>query len=89
MNETWQPNETPAVEGSDLRDYVRPVWRHKFLILTLVVVATVGTYLYYDRQPRVYKATTTLFVGDGGSVPTQNVPTDKDRVLQNQARLLQ
>ena len=52
MTAPWQTNETAQPETADLRDYIRPIWRHKVLILVLVAVATVGTYLYYDRQPR-------------------------------------
>ena len=33
-----------------------------WLILAVVPVVTVGTYLYYDHKPKVYTASTELFV---------------------------
>ncbi|MEA2171123.1 MAG: Chain length determinant protein, partial [Solirubrobacteraceae bacterium] len=56
MMPPWQTTDPIQPETSDLRDYVRPIWRHKLLILVLVAVATVGTYVYYNRQPRVYQS---------------------------------
>ena len=88
MTAPWQTNETAQPETADLRDYIRPIWRHKVLILVLVAVATVGTYLYYDRQPRTYQSGTTIFIGEPSSLSTSATPADQDRVLANQARLL-
>src|SRR3954471_16912505 len=53
-------NET--TEQRDLRDYFRPVLRRWWLILAVVPVVTVGTYLYYDAKPKVYSASTQLYV---------------------------
>src|SRR3712207_5057637 len=79
-------NSSPA-ESTDLRDYFRPIWAHKLLILSLVVVATVGTYVYYNRQPRVYESSTQIFIGTpSGDAAASGT---SDRTLANQARLLQ
>jgi succinoglycan biosynthesis transport protein ExoP len=74
-------------ESTDFRDYLRPIWAHKILILVLVVVATVGAYKYYDGKPRLYTTSTQVFVGDetGVSAAVQGA----DRTLANQARLVQ
>jgi succinoglycan biosynthesis transport protein ExoP len=82
----------PGVETDDLRQLVRPVWDRKWLILFVVVLATVGSYLYYDRKPRIYQATSTIFVKTsdlestlfGGSV----FDFGGDRSVLNQATLL-
>jgi Mrp family chromosome partitioning ATPase/capsular polysaccharide biosynthesis protein len=70
-----------TTEQRDLRDYIRPVLRRWWLILAVVPVVTVGTYLYYDHKPKVYTASTQLYVQPsalnqlllGGSAPTSPV----------------
>lgn len=54
-------NNTPA-EQSDIRAYIRPVLKRWWLILAVVPVVTIGTYLYYDHKPKVYSASSELFV---------------------------
>lgn len=44
-----------------LLDYARPVLARWWIIVLLVAVATAGTYAYYDRQPKVFEASTRLF----------------------------
>jgi succinoglycan biosynthesis transport protein ExoP len=83
----------PPAETTDLRDYVRPLWTHKWLVLFIVVISTLGTYLYTNHKPRRYKTSTSLFLqvsdldqaleGLGGSAPV-----DPDRNAQNLAILL-
>jgi Mrp family chromosome partitioning ATPase/capsular polysaccharide biosynthesis protein len=79
-------NSSPQPETTDFRDYVRPIWAHKFMILVLVAAVTAGTYWYYNRQPRVYQSSTQVFVGttDSSAAPELG----DDRVLVNQAQLL-
>lgn len=49
-------------EELDLRSYLRPVWRRKWMVLVIVVVATVGTYLVSSHQAKTYNASTNLYV---------------------------
>jgi polysaccharide biosynthesis transport protein len=87
------PDPRPVSETADLRDYFRPLWAHKWLVLLIVVVATAGTYLYTNHKPRRYKTSTSLYLqvsdldqaleGLGGSAPV-----DPDRNAQNLAILL-
>jgi Mrp family chromosome partitioning ATPase/capsular polysaccharide biosynthesis protein len=49
-------------EPRDLRDYLMPVLKRWWLILAVVPIVTVGTYLYYDNKPKVYGASTQLYV---------------------------
>src|SRR3954469_11466392 len=79
-------NSSPQAETTDFRDYVRPIWAHKVMILVLVVAVTAGTYWYYNRQPRVFESSTQVFVGTTVSTATPEVADD--RLLVNQAQLL-
>jgi Mrp family chromosome partitioning ATPase/capsular polysaccharide biosynthesis protein len=51
-----------SIEQKDLRDYLRPVLKRWWLLAIIVPVVTIGTYLYYDHKPKVYGASTQLFV---------------------------
>src|SRR5919199_647135 len=75
-------SESGHGETLDFRDYVRPVWAHKWLIGFLVAIATVGTYFYYERKPPVYESSTKVFV------ETQASGTDADRVISDQIPLV-
>ena len=83
---TMPPSRPTSDSGQgeilDLRDYVRPVWAHKWLIAVLVAVATIGTYLYYHRKPPIYESSTKVFVEPQAS------GTDADRVISDQIPLV-
>lgn len=49
-------------EELDLRSYLRPIWRRKWIILAIVVVATAATYFIAAGQPKSYVASATLYV---------------------------
>jgi Mrp family chromosome partitioning ATPase/capsular polysaccharide biosynthesis protein len=51
-----------SIEQKDLRSYLRPVLKRWWLLAIIVPVVTVGTYLYYDHKPKVYGASTQLFI---------------------------
>ena len=78
-------------EPTSLADLIRPVWSRKWLILAIIVAATVGTYLYFDSRPKEYTAETALYLqatdfeqvlGLGGT------SVDPNRNAQNIATLL-
>ena len=50
----------PEEEGLTLRDYLAVVWRRKWIILLVVIVATGAAYFFSARQPDVYQAQTDL-----------------------------
>ena len=50
MNQQAPPAGAIKEQTLDLRDYLRPLWRRKWLILAIVVVATAGTYVLASRQ---------------------------------------
>jgi Mrp family chromosome partitioning ATPase/capsular polysaccharide biosynthesis protein len=74
---------TETATAGDVRAYLRPLRVWWWLILVVVFAVTAGTYLYYDHKPKVYRASTELFVessgldkfltGYPGSVDTQAV----------------
>ncbi len=85
-------DQTRTPQGKqDLRDYLAPIWRHKWIVLALAVVVTVGTYLYYNHKPRTYAATTDVYLKTQGAdtLITNTQQTSSDRELANQARILE
>src|SRR5271154_1235214 len=49
-------------EQLDLRALVRPVWRRKWVVALIVVIAGAGTYALVSRMPKRYSASTRLFI---------------------------
>ena len=49
-------------EPMDAQEYLRPIWSRKWLILLVVAIATTLTYVYYSHKPKVYTASTRIFV---------------------------
>lgn len=47
---------------ADPRTYLRPLRRWWWLILVIVIPVTVGTYFYYEHQPKVYQASTQIYI---------------------------
>lgn len=62
MNETSGSDRSNQPEELDLRSYVRPVWRRKWIVLAIVVVATAATYFIASRRPKEYTSSTDLYV---------------------------
>ena len=52
--------DVPEAEGLTLRDYFAVVWRRKWVILLVALVATVAAYSFAARQPDMYMASTDL-----------------------------
>lgn len=48
---------------SDAAAIFLPLWKRKWLILAVGLLAAAGTYLYYKRQPATYTASTRLYLG--------------------------
>jgi uncharacterized protein involved in exopolysaccharide biosynthesis len=44
----------PEQEGLTLRDYISVLWRRKWIILLVVVVATASAFYFSYRQAKVY-----------------------------------
>jgi Mrp family chromosome partitioning ATPase/capsular polysaccharide biosynthesis protein len=82
---------THDAEGVDPREFVRPIWTRKWLILIIVIVATALAYVHSERKPDQFTSSTRLFIQASeiadplGTQPTQQ----DDRGTENQATLLQ
>jgi succinoglycan biosynthesis transport protein ExoP len=72
-----------------ITDYLRPLWSRRWLILVAVCLATGGVYAFYAQKPKVYSASTLVFVKDPGD-PVTGIPSAQgtDRSVQNQAAML-
>lgn len=80
-----------APETTDVRRYLEPIRSRWWMILAIVVIATAGTYFYYDRQPKEYTASTDLYVQTSPldkALFGTNSGIDPDRNNADQAKLL-
>jgi Mrp family chromosome partitioning ATPase/capsular polysaccharide biosynthesis protein len=57
MQEPFNEQET-----FDVRAYLRPVWRRRWIILLIVVLATAATYVLAARQHNEYVASTDVYI---------------------------
>lgn len=79
--------ETSANQPIDLRDVLRPIKAHLWLIVICVSLATALTYYHYSTQPKQYRATASLYVGSTN--PSQLVnSTATDRETTDLASLV-
>lgn len=80
-----------GIEQSDIRTYLRVLWRWKLLILAIVVVIPVAAYVYASSKPKVYQASALLQV-QALAVDTSlfgaDVPAPQSQTLLSAARLV-
>lgn len=55
-----RPAYAPEPEGLTLRDYLAIMWRRKWIIALVVVVATASAYFFSSRQTKQYSASGTM-----------------------------
>jgi len=67
-------------ETTDATSFFSPLWRHKWLILAVGIAVGAGSYFYYKRARPLYKATTSVYLGEeqapaekAGKTPTKAV----------------
>jgi polysaccharide biosynthesis transport protein len=78
-------------ESTDLTplDYLRPVWRFKWLVLLVVLIAAAATYEYYSHKTKIYEASTQLYVGASAlDTVLQQVNAQGARSLADDAALV-
>ena len=83
--------EPQQLDTSDLRHYLRPVTSRKWSILFVIIAATAAAYFVSDRETRMYRSSTELYVQPseleqvlaGGGQQFSD-----DRTTANQATLL-
>ena len=79
------------IEQSDIRTWLRVLWRWKLLILAIVVVIPVAAYVYASSKPKVYASSALLQV-QALAVDTSlfgtSVPAPQSQTLLSAARLV-
>ena len=80
-----------GIEQSDIRTYLRVLWRWKLLILAIVVVIPVAAYVYASSKPKVYAASVLLQVqalAVDTSLFGSEIPAPQSQTLLSAARLV-
>jgi Mrp family chromosome partitioning ATPase/capsular polysaccharide biosynthesis protein len=57
----------------DLRAYLRPVWRWKWIVLAITLLAGAGTYVITSREHKTYVASTEVYVQNADPVTSVNI----------------
>jgi succinoglycan biosynthesis transport protein ExoP len=58
-------------DTTDATAILAPLWRRKWLILTVAILVAAASYLYYRRQPPLYSAVTQVYLGNGAEEQSQ------------------
>ena len=85
-------NAIQTQDHAELRDYLRPIWDRRWIVLLIVVAVTGITYAYNKSKPNEYTAGSTVFVTSSSAEQTvigQVVLPSDDRNVQNQAALIE
>lgn len=78
---TTDPSST---DSSELQHFVGPIWRRKWLLLSIVVIGTVGTYVQSVRQPKIYQSSTQFLVS---SSPIEAIVRGDSTSISDQSSL--
>jgi succinoglycan biosynthesis transport protein ExoP len=62
MSQPTFPQPPSDEDRLDLRAYLRPVWRWKWVVVLIVGIATAGTYFLSSRQPKQYVSSTPVYI---------------------------
>src|ERR1039458_4585282 len=75
--------------GMTVLDYLRPVWRFKVVVPVVIVLAAAATYVYTNRETKVYQASTQLYVGQSSlqQLLSPSATVQSDRTVADQAVL--
>jgi succinoglycan biosynthesis transport protein ExoP len=71
-----------------LFDYLRPLWRFKWIALIVVTITVAAVYSFYDRQTKSYEAASQIYVGPSTGEVSPDSSALQPRDLSNQARLV-
>lgn len=55
-------NDPASAEPLDLRAYLWPIWRRKWIVLLVTVLAAGGTYYFSSSQSKTYVASTRVYI---------------------------
>jgi non-specific protein-tyrosine kinase len=82
---------THQAPATDVRDFLRPIWRHRWLVVIVVIVTTAATYAYTDHKPDRFRSSTQIFLQASEidqSLGGLGALLQGDRNIVNQASLL-
>ncbi len=83
---------TDLNDTADAKTIFAPLWKRKWLILIVGLLAGALTYAYYKQQDPVYGAATGIYLGSGSEVQELlgevGSPTGNDRSIANQVVLI-
>jgi receptor protein-tyrosine kinase len=91
MPPTAAPHEHDSSAAPPPADYIRPLWRRKWLILAITLLATLATLAFFLQKPKRYEASTKVFFQNVTVAQLINPNAgsgEPDRNLVNQATLL-
>ena len=74
-------------ETTDATAIFAPLWRRKWLILAVGILAAAGTYAYYKGAQRVYSATTQLYLGAGAEEQQSEKGITKNGAASNENQI--
>ena len=63
-------------ETTDATAIFAPIWRRKWLILSVGVIVAAGSYFYYKREHATYQAATQMYLGAGAE---EQAPVKRER----------
>ena len=69
-------------------DYLRPVWRFKYLVVLVVVAAASATYAYTRRETKVYQTAAEIYVGQSRLQQLVNPSTPQANAIADDANLV-
>jgi succinoglycan biosynthesis transport protein ExoP len=58
-------------QTTDANAIFAPIWKRKWLILIAGLLVAVGSYYYYQRKPKIYSASTQVYLGNGAEEQQQ------------------
>jgi Mrp family chromosome partitioning ATPase len=79
-------NQTP-----EARSIFAPIWRRKWLVLAVAIVAAAATYLYYKHERPTYEASTVVYLGASSeeqaptskAAPKSRLPADQAAIVNS------
>ncbi len=77
-------------QTTDATAIFAPIWRRKWLILAVGIVAGLGSYFYYRHQRPTYQASTQVFLGAGAEelAPSERAAKTRSNVVADQASVI-
>ncbi len=77
-------------ETTDATAIFAPIWRRKWLILTVGIVVAAASYLYYKHQRHTYQASTQVFLGAAAEeqAPSEKSSKARGSALSDQAAVI-